>query len=36
MDIPITEKGVENDSALKVYIQRRIDFALSRFHAQFL
>ena len=31
MDVLITGKGVEIDSALKAYIRRRIDFALSRF-----
>jgi len=31
MDVHITGKGVEIDSALKAYIQRRIGFALSRF-----
>ena len=31
MDVPITGKGVEIDNALKAYIRRRIDFALSRF-----
>jgi len=31
MDVVITGKGVEIDIALKAYIRRRIDFALSRF-----
>lgn len=31
MDVLITGRGVEIDSALKAYIRRRIDFALSRF-----
>ena len=31
MDVLITGKGVEIDSALKAYIRSRIDFALSRF-----
>ena len=31
MDVVITGKEVEIDSTLKTYIQRRIDFALSRF-----
>jgi len=31
MDVLITGRGIEIDSALKAYIRRRIDFALSRF-----
>ena len=31
MDVLITGKGFEIDNALKAYIRRRIDFALSRF-----
>ena len=35
MDVLITGSGIEIDSALKDYIRRRIDFALSRLNTNY-